>query len=83
LRTCKRYLKIFNNTWLLLLLLALFAAGCKKVVEEEGTVGVCPIVVSTDPANGAINVVTGKIITATFNETMDPATINTSTFLLR
>lgn len=83
MRTCKRYLKIFNNTWLLLLLLALFAAGCKKVVEEEGTVGVCPIVVSTDPANGAINVVTGKIITATFNETMDPATINTSTFLLR
>ncbi|MET0394621.1 MAG: Ig-like domain-containing protein [Chitinophagaceae bacterium] len=76
------YTVIFNK-WFIPLLLVFFVAGCKKVVEESGTTGICPIVVSTDPANGAINVVTGKIITATFNEAIDPLTINATTFLLR
>lgn len=82
LRERKGYTVIFNK-WFIPLLLLVFTAGCKKVVEETGTVGICPIVVSTDPVNGAINVVTGKIITATFNEVMDPATINAATFILR
>ena len=79
----KRYSGLFNTIWLMLLLPAFFLAGCKKVTEETGTVGICPTVISTDPANGALNVVTNKKITATFSEAMDPATINTSTFLLK
>ena len=43
---------------------------------------VMPIVISTDPANLATGVAVNKQITATFNEAMNPATINTSTFLL-
>lgn len=65
------------------LILSLFAVACKKVVEESGTVGICPIVVSTDPVSGATNVSTAKVINAVFNEAMDPATINATTFLLR
>src|SRR3954465_1290564 len=79
----KKYSMFFNKTWLMILLLTVVSAGCKKVVEETGTLGVCPIVISTDPAAGAINVSTSKKITATFNEVMDPATINTGTFFIK
>jgi hypothetical protein len=41
-----------------------------------------PTVISTDPSNGAINVVLNKKITATFSTTMDPSTITTATFTL-
>jgi uncharacterized repeat protein (TIGR02543 family) len=55
--------------------------GCKKddFVEKPG---VCPIVESTDPANVAAGVSVKKVITATFNEEMDPATINSSSFTI-
>lgn len=61
--------------------LAAFLGGCKKddFVQVDG---VCPVVVSTDPANGATNVALDKIITITFNEAMNPATINQSTITL-
>lgn len=77
------YSGLFSKAWLMLLLLTVFVSGCKKVVEEPGKIGICPTVIATDPANGAINVVTNKKITATFSEPMDPATINVSTFLLK
>lgn len=67
----------------MLLLCTTVIAGCKKVVEETGLKGICPVVISTDPAAGAINVSTGKQIAATFNEAMDPATINVTTFILK
>lgn len=41
-----------------------------------------PIVTVTQPTNGAANVSTATNITATFNEDMDPATINNLTFTL-
>jgi hypothetical protein len=41
-----------------------------------------PTVSSTDPANAAIGVPLNKQITATFSKTMDPSTIQTSTFRL-
>lgn len=72
-----------HRSWLLALFLFVVALGCKKEAEDTGTTGICPIVVSTDPANGAINVATIKVITATFNEAMDPSTINATTFLLK
>jgi hypothetical protein len=55
------------------LLIALIA-GCG---QEVVTV---PTVVSTIPANGATNVVINTTISATFNEAMSPATINTTSF---
>jgi len=47
------------------------------------TTGINPLVVSTDPANGAVDVSPNKIITATFNMSMNPATLNSSTFTIK
>src|ERR1700679_2242607 len=65
-----------------LLLLAVFTAGCKKDDYKGAIQGVCPIVVSTDPMNNAVDVVLNKVISATFNTTMRPSTINNTTFTI-
>jgi hypothetical protein len=78
------------------LVLSGILAGC--VSEPDGVVTECviPLVVSTDPAANETNVPVSKtsatsrlaksnaikIITATFNTPMDPASINNSTFFL-
>ena len=56
-------------------------AGCKKDTFV-GTVGVCPLVVSTIPVNGATGVPLNQIITATFNENMNDATITPTSFTI-
>ncbi len=55
--------------------------GCAKDDFVE-TIGVCPIVTTTNPINGASGVPLNQIITATFNETMNPATITASSFII-
>jgi hypothetical protein len=55
------------------LFLAIFIGGCMD--ENVETVGVCPLVLSTDPTNLATNVPLDQTITVTFNESMNPATI--------
>jgi uncharacterized repeat protein (TIGR02543 family) len=64
------------------IILVVLFAGCKRDDYVE-TIGVCPLVKSTDPANGANSVVYNKVITAKFNEKMDAATITKSSFLLQ
>lgn len=61
-------------TCLLATLLVAFMAGCG---QEVATV---PIVVSTIPANGAVNVAVNTPISATFSIAMNPATLTTATF---
>jgi len=75
-----------NNYMDLKKLLATFAfalvillTGCAKDEVVE-IVGVCPVVLSTVPDNGAINVALDQVITVTFNEEVDPQTINEGTF---
>ena len=58
-----------------------FIGGCKKD-KYVPIVGVCPVVQSTDPADHATNVPRNKIITVTFNEKMNPATITQESFIL-
>lgn len=55
------------------LCLAFLIGGC--VDENVERVGVCPLVLSTNPGDLATNVPLDKAITVTFNESMDPATI--------
>lgn len=79
LRTNKIYSTIFRNSCFVLLLLSVFAS-CKNVEELEGTTGLCPIVVSTDPARNDTAVSVFTDVDATFNMAVDPAGINTTSF---
>lgn len=54
-------------------------SGCANDDFQE-VVGVCPIVESTTPLTNALNVPLDQIITATFNEEMDPSSITSTTF---
>jgi uncharacterized repeat protein (TIGR02543 family) len=60
-------------TTLFLIAVVLFA-GCKKDKFVAST-GVCPLVILTSPANAESGVLVNKIVTATFNEKMNPVTI--------
>ena len=62
--------------------LALLATGEIGGCGREQTPAVPPVVVSTAPMTAATGVAFNAVITATFNETMNPATITTSTFTL-
>lgn len=75
--------RLGNHSWIVILLIAIVSWQCKKDNFTGETKDFCPEVVSTDPANGATNVVTTKVITALFNKAMDASTINQTTFLLR
>ena len=77
-----QYLTLLKYSCSAFLLLAVLATGCKKVSEEPGLTGICPEIISTDPANGATDVSLSTTVVATFNEVMDPATINNTTFTL-
>ena len=66
-----------------LMLPLIFIAGCKKIDEEPGTTGLCPLVVSTTPVNGAIGVNMNTVLTATFNKVVDSSTVNSVTFTLK
>jgi len=52
----------------------------KDTVWTFSTGDFIPVVVLTDPANLDANVVLNKVVSATFNVAMNPATISTSTF---
>jgi hypothetical protein len=67
-------MKTYKLLTIIPFLLVVLFTGCDKDDYDE-TFGICPLVVSTDPANGAINVPLDKVITVTFNEAMNPATI--------
>jgi hypothetical protein len=67
-------------TTLALAMVVLFT-GCKKDDFVE-VAGVCPLVISTSPVNLATSVPLNQIITATFNEKMNPATIIPASFSL-
>jgi hypothetical protein len=64
------------------MLLVVLIAGCKKDDFVE-IPGVCPLVISTSPANGESNVSLSKVITATFNEKMNPVSFTPSSFVLQ
>ena len=70
---------------LLLTFAILFIAlisGCAKDDFEE-IEGICPVVLSSSPDNGAINVPLDKTITVIFNEEMNAATFDQSSFTLQ
>lgn len=60
-------------------LFLVFLGGCGK----ETVVAVAPSVISTVPVAGATGVPVNQAISATFNESMNPSTITSATFLLK
>lgn len=78
----RRYTGYLIKTMLMSLLLFVFMSSCKKDDYAGEEKGVCPLVISTDPANKAVSIVANKAISATFNECMNPATIDTKSFIL-
>ena len=59
-------------------LLFVFVTGC----GQEAAIATPPLVASTTPANGATGVPLNQVITATFSEAMNSATISAATFTL-
>ncbi len=59
----------------------LLFTGCQKDDYEE-IIGVCPVVLTTDPSNLSLNVPLDKTVTIRFNTEMNPATINSTSILL-
>ena len=53
-------------------------SGCAKDDFQEN-VGLCPLVVATNPVDGATGILRNVVITATFNEEMNPSTITATT----
>lgn len=73
--------RLWMTTLLAFLSFAALITGCKKDDYVE-IPGVCPVVKSTNPANAATAVPLNQIITITFNEEMNPETINQASFTL-
>ena len=63
------------------IVLATLISGCAEDDFQE-TAGVCPLVIETNPDNAATNVPLNQVITVTFNEEMNPSTINSSSFIV-
>lgn len=63
------------------IVLATLISGCAEDDFQE-TAGVCPLVIDTNPDNAATNVPLNQVITVTFNEEMDPSTLNSSSFIV-
>ena len=65
------------------MIITLFVLGCKKDDDPVAINEDSPTVTLTNPLNNATGVELNKQIVATFSETMDDATINTTTFTLK
>ena len=63
-----------------ILFIALFSSCANDDFNEID--GVCPVVVSTVPLDGAINVPLNQVITVPFNEKMNPTTISKTSFII-
>src|ERR1700694_3056311 len=72
-----RKLKV-GKIWIPAFLLAVLGVGCGR--EQTGFVA--PPVISPNPANLATGVPVTQTVTATFNNAMNPTTINTATFIV-
>nr|ARM65356.1 putative ice-binding protein [uncultured bacterium] len=83
LRLVVRYFKTHSYLISVFALCTILFAACKKDDFKDEVVGLCPIVVSTDPMDKAVDVVLDKLITITFNTAMDASTINSGSFTIK
>jgi hypothetical protein len=74
---------IFRKTWPLFLVLIVLLCQCKKDKYTDETSGTCPAILAVDPVNGDTGVVTSTKLNISFNEALDPSTINGNTVMLK
>lgn len=77
------YFKIYSAALSIILLFIITMAACKKDNFKGQVIGVCPVVVTTDPMDKAVDVDLNKLISATFNTGMDSASVNKLTFTIK
>lgn len=82
-RKLPRYSKFYQILFLGILMLLTSIGACKKDDFEDEIVGLCPVVVSTDPMDKAVDVPLNKVISITFNTDMDSTTINNQTLTIK
>ena len=73
--------RLWMTTLVAFLSFAALVSSCKKDTYV-GTVGLCPVVVSTNPNSNATLVPLNQVISATFNEKMDPASFSQASFAI-
>lgn len=83
LRPRTSFSKLSMTFYAMVMLFAVLISGCRKDDFEGEVTGECPVVVSTDPMDKAVDVVLNKVISITFNTDMDSTTINNSTFTIK
>ena len=69
-----------NATVRITYVLAFLLTGLLGACGQTKTAALVPTVIATAPANGSTGIPDTQVITASFNETMNATTINTSTF---
>jgi uncharacterized repeat protein (TIGR02543 family) len=82
-RKLPRYPKMYQMLFFGTLMLLTFIGACKKDDFKDEVIGVCPVVVATDPMDKAVDVPLNKVISITFNTDMDSTTINSQTFAIK
>lgn len=83
MRQSTSYPSVFKAFLSFLVLITVLTTGCKKDEYKGEIKGDCPVVVATDPADKAVDVALNKVISATFNTSMAPSTINDKTFTIK
>ena len=68
-----------NLLLIITIVLITLISGCANDDFQE-TIGLCPTVIGTNPNDGATNVPLNQVITVTFNEEINPSTINSDSF---
>lgn len=81
--TYPKQTKFYYNKWLIAMFSFLLFIGCKKVVEETGSIGICPTISSVSPIDGAGSITLNSNVSAVFNEPMDASTINIASFTVK
>lgn len=74
--------KFFSTITVASLFLITFMAGCDSNSTDPGIDSDAPVIFSTSPTNGEDDVVRNKVVEITFDQAMNPSTINTTTLTL-
>jgi len=75
-----KYPKLIQLLSVFSIILFLFVTGCSNDDVKSDPI---PMVTSTTPESNAVGIARNNSITISFNEVMDPATINSSTIIVR